>query len=51
MNALEAARNIQELLKKLPDHMLEDPDILEIEAEDFRADPRSNAEGGSWFWF
>lgn len=51
MNALETAKNIQELLGKLPDHMLEDPDILEIEAEDFRADPRDNAQGSSWFWF
>ena len=42
MNALEAAKNMEELLKALPDHMLEDPDILEVEAEDVR--PRS------WFW-
>lgn len=42
MNALEAARNMQELLKALPDHMLEDPDILEVEAEDVRT--------RSWFW-
>ena len=42
MNALDAAKNIQELLKALPDHMLEDPDILEVEAEDVRP--------GGWFW-
>ncbi len=42
MNAIETAKNMEELLKALPDHMLEDPDILEVEAEDVR--PRS------WFW-
>lgn len=42
MNALEAAKNMQELLKALPDHMLEDPDIVEVEAEDVRL--------RSWFW-
>lgn len=51
MNALEAAKSIEELLEKLPDHMLEDPDILEIEAEDIRPDPRENRERSSWFWF
>lgn len=42
MNALETAKNMEELLKALPDHMLEDPDILEVEAEDVRL--------RSWFW-
>ena len=42
MNALEAAKNMQELLKALPDHMLEDPDIVEVEAEDVHL--------RSWFW-
>lgn len=51
MNALEAAKNMEELLKKLPDHMLEDPDILEVEAEDIRPDTRAHEETRSWFWF
>lgn len=52
MNALESAANMEELLKKLPDHMLEDPDIVEVEAEDFRAETHNSRAGtGSWFWF
>ena len=51
MNALESATTMEELLQKLPDHMLEDPDIVEVEAEDFRDDTRDRAGTGSWFWF
>ena len=32
--------------------MLEDPDIVEVEAEDFRAETHNSRAGsGSWFWF
>lgn len=51
MNALEAAKNMEELLEKLPDTCWEDPDILEVEAEDIRPDTRAHEETRSWFWF
>ena len=32
--------------------MHEDPDIVEVEAEDFRAETHNSRAGsGSWFWF
>lgn len=51
MNALESAKTIDELLARLPDHMLEEPDILEIEAEDVRFEDTGNEEKTGWFWF
>ena len=51
MNALESASDLQDLLKKLPDHMLEDPDILEVEAEAVTFESRDSEENSHWFWF
>lgn len=52
MNALESAKTIDELLAKLPDHMLEEPDILEMEAEDVYFKDNMDKEGPRrWFWF